>query len=613
MQHSVNKLRVVLTGVLIFSTFFSYLYYLYNMQVIDGQVYQQKATDVSSRSYVIKAPRGEIYDINYDVPFVSNKESFSLSLIPAELPNDRMDEVMDKLGEILGENGQSLKNRIHPSRYNSFNKIELMKAVTYEDIVYIAEHIDELPGVYWDSNPIRYYNFSGSISHILGYVGDITQKEIQVLYNQGYKTGDELGKRGIEKQYDMILRGEEGRTYKTVDVKGRKIDRKNIQNDQPPVPGRNLRLTIDRNIQFLAEKALGERKGSVVVLEPSTGEIRAMVSYPWYDPSEFTKPGVNAFGKLIMDEDFPLLNRAVQSSYPPASSFKIIMSAAVLEEEAYPEEQTVLCNGRVYYGDRFFSCWKKTGHGLVDLEDALEGSCNVYYYNVGRDYLGIQKIASYAREFGLGMNTGIDLPGEVAGQVPTPELHKNKYDSNWTKGDTMNVSIGQGTLLTTPLQIADSIAFVLNDGVIYRPHVLKEIINPVTNNVEEVKEREVLTKSSNIAPEHFEKVKSYMRGVVTEGTAMYTITTKATDVAAKTGTAEVGLKENFHSWFAAFAPYDAPVEEQLVVVVMVEASNDWDWWAPRASNIIFQGIFADQTYDEALDSLGWGYLRKKNE
>jgi penicillin-binding protein 2 len=379
--------------------------------------------------------------------------------------------------------------------------------------------------------------------------------------------------------------------------------------------GSNLVLTIDDSIQKLAESALGKRMGSAIVIKPATGEILAMVSYPWYNPNLFT--GVDAgqeYAKLIADPNTPLLNRAVQSSYPPASTFKAILTTGIIEEKAFPQDKKVLCPGSITYGDRVFNCWtKKPGHGWLDLKGGLENSCDIYYWTVGRDYLGIERIVSYAKEFGYGKAAGIDLPGELDGFVPTPQWKERRFHEKWLGGDTMNLSIGQGDLLVTPLQMADMMSMIVNDGVVYQPHVLKEIRDAATGAVvQSFLPKEILR--SRISKETFATVRDDLRGVITEGTAKFPVNTKAVQVAGKTGTAEVGLKDHWHSWFVAFGPYDAPdPKDKVVVVVMVEASNPWEWWAPYATNIIFQGMFAGQSYDKAVDTLGLRYLVPKQQ
>ncbi|MBL8966090.1 MAG: penicillin-binding protein 2, partial [Spirochaetaceae bacterium] len=364
----------------------------------------------------------------------------------------------------------------------------------------------------------------------------------------------------------------------------------------------------------VAEKALGQRMGSVVVLKPSTGEILALVSYPWFNPNLFTGLGAgNAYAKLLADPNTPLLNRAIQSSYPPASTFKTVLTAGIVEEKAFPLDKKILCQGEVTYGDRVFRCHiRRPGHGWLDLEGALAQSCDIYYWQVGRDNLGVERIVTYAKEFGFGRMTGIDLPGEIEGFVPTPQWKERRFHEKWLGGDTMNLSIGQGYLLATPLQVADMMAMVVNEGVIYRPHLLKELREPVSGAITRSVEREELLRS-RISKETFQVLKKDLRTTVTSGTVRFPMSTKAVNVAGKTGTAEVGLKDRWHSWFVSYGPSDGPPEDAIVVVVMVEASNAWEWWAPYASNIIYQSAFAGQSYDEAVDALGLRYLVPRGE
>ncbi len=480
------------------------------------------------------------------------------------------------------------------------------------DINRIAENIENFKGVTWNSKPIRSYLEPGSISHILGYVGDITTEEFQVLYNKGYNINSVVGKSGIEKYYDQTLRGEDGIHYKTVDVQGRKIQNVEVD-DLLPENGNDLVLTIDRHIQTLAEEALGERVGSAVVLKPSTGEILALVSYPWYNPNDFydDKRG-QIYRKLALDNRHPFLNRTIQSTYEPASTFKVVMTTANLEEDIFPVDKTILCEGSVWFGNREFRCHVPEGHGWLVLHEALEQSCNVYFYTLGYKYLGIDIISDYARRFGYGSYTGIDLPGEISGLVPTPEWKERVYNTKWVGGDTVNTSIGQGFINVTPVQMADMMAMIVNKGIIYKPHILKEIRDSVTGELIEEKLPEII-HSSTIHQDTFDTMQQYLRGVITDGTAKVVITTKAVDIAGKTGTGEVGLEDSWNAWFVAYGPYDAAPEDQLVVVTMVEAVNEWEWWAIRAANIIFQGIFAGETYDEAIDSLRWGWLRNKRK
>ena len=596
----IPKARLIFLMIIITLAIAGYSVYLASMQIINFSEYQRRAREVSSRETVILAQRGEIYDRNKDYPVVMNIPSFAIYITPGEISDEEKEKVIINCSTRLNIDEQELRNKIPLGTAGSFQPIEIKEAVQYEEITYIAEHIEDFPGISWQAKPIRGYAEQGSISHIIGYVGNITSEDLQVLYNKGYDRNSTIGKSGIEKQYDMILRGQNGSRMRTVDVKGRRIEG-DLQ-ISPPENGNSLVLTIDRNIQKLCEKALGERIGSVVVLKPSTGEVLAMVSYPYYDPNLFyTDQRKEEYNRLSLDPRFPFLNRAIQSGYAPASTFKVIMTTAVLEENAFPLDKTVTCNGSLTLGDRTFNCHKLSGHGPLNLASGLAESCNVFFYTMGVEYLGIDKIAEYAERLGYGERTGIDLPGEIRGLVPTPEWKEEVYHTVWVGGDTMNVSIGQGALNVTPLQMASAISLIVNEGFSYKPHILKQVIDQSTGEVIEEVTPEIL-KTSNISRETFITLKDYMRGVITDGTAKWVITTQAVEAAGKTGTGQIGLEDQWDSWFASFAPYktDDP-DEQIVLVINVEGVNEWEWWAPKAADIILQGIFADQTYEEVLE------------
>ncbi|NLJ47321.1 MAG: penicillin-binding protein 2 [Treponema sp.] len=606
--------RILLFRLLVLGIMAVYAGRLFYLQILKGGEFRTQAASISRQSSVLPAQRGEIYDRGGNIPLVLNVDSFALDVIPAELPAELRDTVFLKLAQITGRPVDELRAKIPASYYHLYQPVEVVGSVPYSVIVSVAERQDELPGVTWHAKPKRSYLETGSLSHLIGYVGDITREELKLLFNQGYQVGDVIGKAGIEKQYDSILRGRDGREYRVVDVRGRKIAGAQPSVD-PPLPGRNIVLTIDRRIQELSEKALGRRMGSVVVLKPRTGEILAMVSYPWYNPNLFLEAdGGQAYAKLLNDPNKPLLNRAIQSAYPPASTFKVVVTTGILEENSFPTDKTILCQGEISYGDRVFRCWiRKPGHGALDLKGALAQSCDIYFWTVARDHLGIERLVAYTKEFGLGNTSGIDLPGEISGFYPSPQWKERRYHEKWLGGDTMNMAIGQGYLLVTPLQMANMVAMIVNDGVVYKPHVLSEIRDPATGAIIRTVAPEVLSQS-RIKPETFRTVRENMRAVITEGTARYPVNTKAVPVAGKTGTAEVGLADRWHSWFASYGPFGSESsDDAVVVVVMVEATNPWEWWAPYASNIIFQGIFANQTYEDAVQALGLSYMIKPTE
>jgi penicillin-binding protein 2 len=603
-RHNTVSASVRFLGIAIFAICTLFVARLFFLQIVRKDEFTAQAKRYAVQSLKITSSRGEIYDRNRGVPLATNNEAFSVEILPAELSNANREIVYNRVAELLGISVEEIRRKI-PDRYNHlYQPIVITSAAQYSTIIQLAENKEDFPGVYWNSRPIRKYIDVGSLGHIIGYVGEIGRDEYKLRFNQGYSPDDLVGKAGIERQYDSLMKGKDGRLFKTVDVKG-----KDLSEDQPkvemPIPGKDLVLTVDKNIQTIAEKALGSRMGSVIVLKPATGEILAMVSYPWYDPNIFSsnKAGTE-YAKLIADPNKPLLNRAIQSSYPPASTFKTVLTTAILEEKAISPHSTIQCKGIIEYGGREWNCWLHSpGHGSVNLIQALAQSCDIYYWTVGRENLGIDNIVSYANDFGYGKITGIDLPGENSGAVPTPKWKESTYNQKWTLGDTMNVSIGQGYLLSTPLQVANMMAMIVNDGIVYRPHILKEIRDPETNAIVQSVEKEILSRVS-IRQSTFQEVRAHLRGVISEGTARTPISTKIVNVAGKTGTAEIGLKDRWHSWFASYGPYDANPEDQIVVVTMIEASNPWEWWAPYAANVIYQAIFAGQTAEEAAKAVG---------
>ena len=603
--------RLLIIQIIIAVLFLIYVYTLFSLQVLKGNEYRSQSKTISSQVKIIPADRGEIFDRNAMLPMVINSDSFAVELTPGEIPKNYYDTVTSKLAALLGISKFDIDKKIPPSMRNSYSSIQIKANVPFETISNIAENKTDLPGVSWISKPIRNYVEQGSISHVVGYVGDITQDELNRLYNKGYTKNSIIGKTGIESQYDEFLQGTPGRESKTVDVRGKIISDAPII--QPPKMGNNLVLTIDSTIQKLAEQTLGNRVGAIVVLKPSNGEVLAMVSYPYFDPNIFnTEQAGEYLQKLSSDEQGrPLINRAVNAVYPPASTFKIVMSTAMLQENAFPNDKKIECKGRMTYGNRIFHCHIKTpGHGWLDMKNAFAQSCDVYYWIIGRDYLGINKIASYAREFGFGQSAQIDLPSQQTGFVPTAEWKERRYHEKWLGGDTMSASIGQGYLLATPLQLADMVCMVTNSGIVYKPHLLKEVRDPVTSEVLMETKPEILLKS-DIDKSVWKEMQETMRYMITDGTAQYPMNNKIVKAAGKTGTAEVApYKTSWHSWMVCYAPYDAPVEDQIVISTIVEACNPWEWWAPYATNIILQGIFAKQTYEQAVKDLGFTYLMK---
>ncbi len=587
--------------------FFLIITRLFVLQIVNQAQYQEKAINLARREIRIPALRGDILDCHNEL-LASNRDTFSIEIIPADVPNGQMEDVLTNLSYALNIPYRTLTEKIPQSKYRSYSPIEIISGIGLSDIVVIAEHSDLYPGVYWHNFSIRNYENVGSMFHIIGYINKISQEELRFLYNQGYRGYSQIGKSGIEKEYDTLLRGIDGKRFQSVDVKGRTIAADQIS-DIPPVTGNSLVLTIDRRIQRLCEDALGERPGSVIVLRPSTGEILAMVSYPWIDPNIFyANKNHQQLSDHYNDKQKPFFNRSISAVYPPASTFKAIMAAMILEENLVPEDYTVNCTGRVFIGDRYFHCTKQ--HGKMNLKSAVSESCNIYFYTIAHQFADISLISEYASKFALGEKSFIDLPEESPGTLPTPEWKLKQYSRRWVGGDTINMSIGQGFLAVTPLQMANAYAMILNNGKIYKPHILKAIRDPESGRILSEVMPEVI-HSVDMDPSTYEKIRRALRETCVSGTAKNVLTTRLVKVAGKTGTGQTaGFTDNYASWFISYAPYDAPPEEQILVSIVIEpqAGTEYQWWTPFAANIIYQGIFGNQDFYQAVKALHWQWL-----
>lgn len=600
-NNSIPTLRLIVVGAVIGLVFFVYVGTLFSMQIVDGYIYALRAEQVTRRSTLIAAPRGNIYDRNVTTPIATNRESFAVDINPAEIPREQIDTVFASVAELLGMSVDEIHRRIPAARLGVFQPIEVKSGLSFAAILPVAERKNGLPGVSWRIKPVRYYVDGEAFAHVVGYVGDITPEELQVLFNRGYTADSVIGKAGVELQYDELLRGRPGREFRTVDAQGRRVA-EDIQNSIPPEQGNDIVLTLDRDIQLLTQKALGNRVGAALVLDPATGDILSMVSYPRYDANLFYSEGGRAyFADVSLDPRGSFINRAIQAQESPASTFKVLLTTAILENDAFPVDRTVNCPGYYVVGNRVFHCHKQYGHGDVSLFDALAESCNVYFYTMGNEYLGIEPLVDYTRIMGFGERTGIDLPNERAGLVPSPEWKERVFADGWRPGDTVNFSIGQGFLQVTPLQLADMVAAILNRGVVYRPRIVKEIRDPVTGTVVESREPEVL-RTVAISGETFDLVKQAMEGVVLDGTPQVVMTTNA-PTGGKTGTSETAAEERKHSWYIGFTPRSPGSDQYVVTVVWVDAANEWDWWGPYATNIIVHGIYNSLSYAETIADL----------
>jgi penicillin-binding protein 2 len=461
-------------------------------------------------------------------------------------------------------------------RRPSYEGVVLAKDVSWPTITAVETHQLDIPGVSIEISTRRYYPANGFAAQLLGYVGEVSPRELAQF--SAYRMGDLIGKFGIEKKWESILRGKGGGQQIEVDATGRRL---RVLGSMEASAGQSLVLTLEAELQRRAEELLEGREGSIVVLDVHNGDVLAMANRPVFDPNIFAR-GItpDEWRSLTEDPLHPLSNRAIQGQYPPGSTFKVIMAAAALEKGVISPATRFSCSGGFPFGRRVFHCWKKGGHGSVDLHQAIAQSCDVYFYQVGQR-LGINAIAEYARKFGMGAPLGIGLDHEAGGVIPDPVWKKERLGSAWFAGETLSVVIGQGYVTATPLQMAVVAATVANGGTVYRPHIVKRVLGDDGEPIKEFRP-EVLQKTG-IDPRILQIVREGMRDVVNSraGTGkkaqLPTIL-----VAGKTGTSQViagtkgkgkGLPRQYrdHAWFIAFAPADAP---EIAVACLLEHAGE---------------------------------------
>ena len=519
---------------------------LYCLQIIKGPFYSDLSFKNSIRLINITAPRGNIYDRHGKI-IAGNTLSFGVFIVSQEA--DDIDVEMEKLAEILGVSKSLLERNYKRNRTASFAPCELIRGVPKNQAILIEESRLEMPGVLVKEIPVRNYYYKGAFSHVAGYISEIDQLELELLKPYGYNIKDLIGKDGVERLYDRVLRGKNGGMQIRVDNRGRQV---RVMSYRKPKSGRDVYLTLDAGLQKEVYRLFDNRPGAAIFMDPRNGEILSLVSSPAYDPN-------GSISDAIREENSPLLNRAIMGVYPPGSVFKIITSMAALESKSIKPDTGFVCTGKFKMGKDEVSCWNKDGHGYVDLEKAIAWSCNVYFCNVGL-LTGVDKISEYANLFGLGRKTGIELFGESSGFVPSKEWKRLEKKEIWYPGDTANLSIGQGDLTVTPLQIARMIACVANGGMLVRPHILKR--------AGDTEAADFKIENLKVSKENLDAVRRGMRAVIEDpdGTGN-NAASKIVSISAKTGTVQVGPGIVPHGWFAGFAPSENP---QICFAVFLE-------------------------------------------
>jgi penicillin-binding protein 2 len=588
--------------------------------MVEGARYQRLAEGNRFRLISVDAPRGILYDRQGNI-LVRNEARFVIQLVPERLPREREGEVLAELAELLaprssagGEGQEALAEVLEEGRRNPQVPLTIVDDVPRSTALIIQERLLSLPGVIVKAVPGRRYLYGPLLSHILGYVGSIPGEQLQEYLSvegEDYDQNDIVGRAGLERAYEGYLRGDKGRELVEVDANEQKLRVLGVETSQP---GNGLVLTLDLELQRATEAALrrgieeaGSQSGVAIAMDPRNGDILAMVSLPGYDANLFAG-GIEPeeLEKLLSDPQKPLLNHAIGGLYPPGSTIKPLVAVAALEEGVLDSQTHLSCAGILHVPHRYFPsdpskaqpfyCWRRSGHGSLDLEGAISQSCDIFFYQVGGGYqefegLGLERMAHWLRSFGWGEDTGIALSGEAGGLVPSAEWKETTYAEPWFLGDTYNAAIGQGFVLVTPLQLLNAVSAIANGGSLFQPRLVQEVQDPEGGLLLEVHPR--IVSQLEISAENLELVRQGMHAAVARGTARRA-GLPSVEVAGKTGTAEYpGPRDDqgnlpTHAWFVAFAPLEDP---EIAVLVFVEGGGEGSAVAAPISAEIMRNYF----------------------
>jgi penicillin-binding protein 2 len=617
-QEALPETRLWMMAGVVFLVFGVFVLRLFQLQIVQGEELRQQSVRNSVRTVRLDAPRGEILDRDGRV-VASTRPAFDLEVIPSELREPG--RVLHALGLLLEEPPERLAATLGKPRGRArFQPLALAADLNFERLARVESHRYALPGVVTEVHPRREYQDGPALAHLLGTLGEIRAEQLERPEYAGYRQGEIIGQSGLEAFLEPTLRGTAGGRNVIVNVAGREVQR---LDEVKPVPGRTAVLTLDIDLQraavdafrieppahskepWPAETVAGvtEKLGGLVALDPRNGDVLALVSRPTYDPNAFAG-GVDAktWRALMKHEWKPLQNRALAGQYPPGSTYKAFIAAAALQEGLVTPQTRVFCPGSFAYGRRAYRCWKKTGHGTVDVHTALVRSCDVFFYTVGLK-LGIDRIARYSLGFGLGQLTRIGLAEEKAGLVPTSEWKKRRFKEPWMGGETVSASIGQGYNLITPLQLAVSYGAIAT-GRVMQPRLLLRVEERDGKLVSET--APVVLGEVPVSKENLDIVRSGLTGVVQEGGGTGgRARVEGIHVAGKTGTAQVihlehydgvaedriPLKYRDHAWFAAWAPAEAP---EIVVAVLAEHGGHGGSAAAPIAQKVLQLYFEKQ-------------------
>ncbi len=555
-----SRLTLIIFSLLLFLI----LAFYWKIQILDHQKYWKMAEANRLRSLPLPAPRGLIYD-RQRIILADNQPSFKVSLLRESIKNDS--QTIERVSQLLNLKTEELKARIDRYRWlQTYGPVIIKDNLKLEEVALIEARREEFPELQLQVEPRRYYPFETTAAHVLGYLQEVSPEEMKGNPHKKWRGGEMIGKAAVEKQYDDYLTGQDGQLLETVDSLGRSLGE---VNRIEPIKGQDLVLSIDLDLQKKAEGLLEGKEGAIIVLDSRSGECLAWVSSPSYDPNRFiTRFSPEEWLSIINDPARPLENRVIRGQYSPGSIFKVVTALTSLETGLITDRTAFFCSGSINLYGKDFACWFKPGHGLLSLPEALKNSCNIYFYQLGRR-LNVDTIARYARTLGLGQITGVDMPGEKEGLIPSSDWKKKTQGEAWYPGETISVAIGQGPVLVTPLQVAALTACLANRGIRVKPRVTR-----LEGKMGPVKDK------TGINPETFEKIIEGMWRSVNDGGTGHGAYQPGFDICGKTGSTQVISREKAermikrgeepaktHSWFTGFAPRYQP---QVVVTVLVE-------------------------------------------
>jgi penicillin-binding protein 2 len=584
-DEKVSGSRLTAVQYIILVIFLVLAYGLWRLQVVQSEFYAALAEKNKTREVPILAPRGKILD-REGRTIVDNYPSFT-ALLLRDSTRDLSGDA-DMIAQGLHLDPKEVRERLKKfAGTPQYQPIYLKEDITPDELAFIESHRNELPELDTIMAHRRLYPRNGFMAHLVGYVGEVSEQMLNQARWELYNPGDVVGKSGVELQYNQLLMGKNGSRQVLVNSKGKEVGE---LDQKPAVPGHNLKLTLDIDLQIAAEEAMGDKNGAMIAMDPHTGEILAMVSRPTFDPNDFAvRISRGEWNKLVTDPDKPLLNKAIQAQLAPGSTFKILMSVAGWQE-GIAQTLNVHCNGGATFYGRRFGCWVKTGHGAVDLTKAIYQSCDVFFYTLA-EKLGIDRISKYASAMGLGQKTGIDLPEEASGVMPSEEWKIRNFKQKWYAGETISVGIGQGAVATTPVQLMRAISAISMDGRMVVPHVASP-----TGLPPEYLETHHYTDVTNIPinADGFNLITDAMaRVLLPEGTAP-SAHVPGVDIAGKTGSAQIvslavrALHQNNEAlnqngWFVGFTPRRNP---DVIVAVLFEGGEHGKLAARLATQVI---------------------------